>query len=172
MLRYLLLIFMLTFSEARGENDLSQMEDAGLLMPAERTILESLPRKAQSVAGWLLYHFHSAAEMAGGRWGGKHYERKLLLEQIFKLRGMVGDSHMCAPASLRPCRDVPARRVRPVAPSGVGSRGLASRAEPCRATKGTCRHAGAVAPATCAVQQQSCAQSAHACCLDRHHPCA
>jgi len=93
-LRYLLLLFMLTLSEARADTNLQPFVESKLLLDEERKILERLPRKAQSVAGWLLHLFHAAAEHSGTKWGGKHYERKLLLEQIFKLRGMVGDSHM------------------------------------------------------------------------------
>ncbi|KAG8458675.1 hypothetical protein KFE25_008472 [Diacronema lutheri] len=92
-LRYILLAFSLMFAEARREDDLQIYVDAAMLTREERFVLDALPRKAQAVAGWLLRHFHmdKFSKTASVQ---SETERKLLLEQIFRLRGMIADCHM------------------------------------------------------------------------------
>lgn len=110
-LRYILLAFSLMFAEARREDDLQIYVDAAMLTREERFVLDALPRKAQAVAGWLLRHFHmdKFSKTASVQ---SETERKLLLEQIFRLRGMIADCHMCAHARLRAAPPPPPRRAR------------------------------------------------------------
>mmetsp|Transcript_17040 Transcript_17040/g.43655 ORF Transcript_17040/g.43655 Transcript_17040/m.43655 type:complete len:479 (+) Transcript_17040:96-1532(+) len=89
-LRYILLAFSLMFTEARNEVDLTPYLDSELLTTEEYQLMSALPRKAACVIGWLLAHFteHAAHKNV------PIYERKLLLENLFRLRGMIADAHM------------------------------------------------------------------------------
>lgn len=106
-LRYMLLCFMLVFSEARGEfrsdegvqASLEALIDAGLLSRDEEPHLREMPRGkgSQVVISWIGRTIFTAQAL---RQGADPFERKLLFEALMGLKAKVAQAHAMVGAQI------------------------------------------------------------------------